>query len=64
MNVVCVRVHTVGAKKVSVSLRRTVENRSVPFPLYDQPFLGTLFVRSENGQGASGNKLTYSHTTD
>ena len=40
---------TVGAKKVYVSLRRTVEKRSVPFPLYGQPFRGTLFVRSENG---------------
>ena len=43
------KLHTVGAKKVYVSLRRTVEKRSVPFPLYGQPFLGTLFVRSENG---------------
>ena len=42
---------TVGAKKkFTFRLRRTVEKRSVPFPLYGQPFRGTLFARSENGQ--------------
>ena len=40
------KMYSRGQKK---SLRRTVEKRSVPFPLYGQPFLGTLFVRSENG---------------
>ena len=38
-----------GPKKFTFRLCRTVEKRSVPFPLYGQPFLGTLFVRSENG---------------
>ena len=42
--------HTVGAKKrFTFRLRRTLEKRSVPFPLYGQPFRGTLFVRSQNG---------------
>ena len=36
-----------GQKKFTFRLRRTVEKRSVPFPLYGQPFRGT---RSENGQ--------------
>ena len=40
---------TYSRKKFTFRLRRTVEKRSVPFPLYSQPFLGTLFVRSENG---------------
>ena len=41
----------VGAKKkFTFRLRRTVEKRSVPFPLYGQLFRGTLFARSENGQ--------------
>ena len=36
-----------GQKKVYVSF---AEKGSVPFPLYGQPFRGTLFARSENGQ--------------
>ena len=35
---------TVGAPK------KSLEKHSVPFPLYGQLFLGTLFARSENGQ--------------
>ena len=43
--------YTVGAqKRFTFRLRRTVEKRSVPFPLYGQPFRGTLFALSENGQ--------------
>ena len=38
-----------GPKRFTFCLRRTVQKRSVLFPLYGQQFLGTLFVRSENG---------------
>ena len=43
-------------------VRRMVEKRSVPFPLYGQPFLGTLFARSENGQLYG--KSIYGHETE
>ena len=42
------KVYSRGQKRFTFHLRRIVEKHSVPFPLYGQPFLGTLFVRSEN----------------
>ena len=43
-------IYSRGQKRFMFRLRRTVEKRFVPFPLYGQPFLGTLFVPSANGR--------------